>query len=246
MRIMRVMLAVYALTIAAGSARAQPARNHLDAKRHLRLGQQQLRAGQWDQAEAEFQAAIQVEPSLELAHYSLGQVYMATKRYPAAVSAYTACREAFVQSNARRALGDLSAQRQLDDFIQMLEDQKTALGTGRGNVLSGGQFEIDRRIADLRILQSHSKATSAIPAWISLALGSAEFRSGALADAEREYIEALKADPKLGEAHNNLAVVYMLTGRYDEARAEITAAEKSGFRINPQLATDLKHALERR
>ena len=64
-------------------------------------------------------------------------------------------------------------------------------------------------------------------------------------DAEREYLETLKADPKLGEAHNNLAVVYMLTHRYAEADAEIKAAEKSGFRVNPQLKDDLKKASAR-
>ena len=84
-----------------------------------------------------------------------------------------------------------------------------------------------------------------MPAWISLALGSAYFRSDALPDAEREYRAAIEVDPKLGEAHNNLAVVYMLTQRYAEADAEIKAAEKSGFRVNPQLKEDLKKASAR-
>ena len=42
--------------------------------------------------------------------------------------------------------------------------------------------------------------------------------------------------------HNNLAVVYMQTGRLAEADAEIKAAEKTGFRVNPQLKEDLKKA----
>jgi Flp pilus assembly protein TadD len=65
-------------------------------------------------------------------------------------------------------------------------------------------------------------------------------------DAEREYRAALAVDPKLGEAHNNLAVVCMLTGRYGEAEQEIKAAEKSGFKVNPQLKEDLKKASARR
>ena len=83
------------------------------------------------------------------------------------------------------------------------------------------------------------------PAWISIALGSAYFRSGAMPDAEREYLAAIKADPKLGEAHNNLVVLYMLTHRYAEANAELQAAEKSGFRVNTQLKDDLKKASAR-
>ena len=149
---------------------AQPTREHLDAMRHLRLGQDSLRLEQFDMAESEFQAAIRLEPSLEMAHYGLGQVYMATRRYPAAVHAYLACRDAFVVSNRQRALGDLEAQRALDDQFRAIEAQETAVAVGGG---SGQKFELDRTIADLRALQRNSTSTSGIPAWISVALGSA-------------------------------------------------------------------------
>ncbi len=54
-----------------------------------------------------------------------------------------------------------------------------------------------------------------------------------MADAEREYRAASKVEPKLGEAHNNLAVVLVLTGRLDDAEREMKAAEKAGFRVSP-------------
>ena len=94
-----------------------PSHEHLEALKHLRFGQDALRFEQFDRAETEFQAAIRFEPSLEMAHYGLGQVYMATKRYPAAVRAYLGCRDAFVVSNRQRALGNLRAQVALDDQI---------------------------------------------------------------------------------------------------------------------------------
>jgi tetratricopeptide (TPR) repeat protein len=243
---MRHLLAAVALTISTvAPAAAQPTKEHLDAMRHLRLAQENMHAEHWDKAEAEFRVAIKLEPSLEMAHYGLGQVYMATKRYSPAVGAFLSCRDTFVVSNARRGLHDADVQQALNDQIEGLEDQKGSLGAGRGNVLNGGQFDIDRRIADVKAYQRRSTATSGIPAWLSVALGSAYFRSGAMADAEREYLAALTAEPKLGEGHNNLAVVFLLTGRYAEAQAEIAAAEKYGFRVNPQLKSDLRHALER-
>jgi tetratricopeptide (TPR) repeat protein len=179
-----------------------------------------------------------------MAHYGLGQVYMATKRFPAAVSAYLACRDAVIANTAKRATNDLEAQRALDDQIRSLEDEKTLLISGRVTPLtSGGPIDLDRRISDLKARRFHdSKAMPVTPAWISIALGSAYFRSGAMPDAEREYLEALKADPRLGEAHNNLAVVYMLSGRYPQADAAIKAAEKAGFSVNPQLKQDIKKA----
>jgi len=243
-----VIAAAVLIAFAHTPAIAQPTREHLEAMRHLRLGQENLHAEHWDNAESEFQAALKLEASLEMAHYGLGQVYMATKRYAAAVSAYLGCRHAFISNTARRATNDLTAQRQLDDQIRALEDEKTLLATGRVNaMLSGGPIDLDRRISDLRARRFHdAKAMPETPAWISLALGSAYFRTGSLTDAEREYRETLKADAKIGEAHNNLAVVYMLTQRYGEAESEIKAAEKAGFKVNPQLKEDLKKASSRR
>ena len=48
-----------------------------------------------------------------------------------------------------------------------------------------------------------------VPPWVSLALGSAYFRAERFEDAEREYKATIAADSKAGEAHNNLAVVYL-------------------------------------
>ena len=45
---------------------------------------------------------------------------------------------------------------------------------------------------------------------------------------------------------NNLAARYLQTGRVPQAETEIKAAEKAGFRVNPQLKEDVKKALARR
>jgi Flp pilus assembly protein TadD len=88
--------------------------------------------------------------------------------------------------------------------------------------------------------------TTGVPAWVSLSLGSAYFRSGKLAEAEREYKEAIATDSRSGEAHNNLAVVFLETGRVAEADASIKEAKKAGFRVNPQLEQDIKDRLKSR
>jgi len=247
---MRALVMTIAMTtaLAASAAGQQSVKDHIDAMKHLRLGQENLRAEKWDLAEREFRAAVELEPPLEMAHYGLGQVYMATKRYPAAVQAYVGCRDAFLANMARDIHNDLLAERRLEDQIQALEDERTAITTGRVTpMLSSGAAELDRRIHDLRTQRFHEARTAAVvPTWISIALGSAYFRAGAMADAEREYRAAIAVDSKLGEAHNNLAVVCMLTGRFADAEQEIKAAEKSGFRVNPQLKEDLKKAAARR
>ncbi len=206
-----------------------------NAMGHLRLGRERVRAADWDAAETELRAAIELAPTLELAHYDLGQVYMTTRRFPEAVAAFLACRDAFNTNVSRRARRDSQADRQLEDHIRSLEEERDLLATGRTSLtILGGPAALDRRVAELRSRRTPYKGgVPPPPAWIEVALGSAYFRSGAMADAEREYRAAIVADPGVGEAHSNLAVVYLTTGRAADADAEITLAEKAGFNVNP-------------
>ncbi len=97
-------------------------------------------------------------------------------------------------------------------------------------------------LRDLEQVKKLDDGTPQPPAEISLALAGAYFRSGNLVEAEKENKNALKANPDFGQAHNNLAVLYMMGGKIPEAQAELALAEKSGFTINPKL----KEELERR
>jgi Flp pilus assembly protein TadD len=78
------------------------------------------------------------------------------------------------------------------------------------------------------------------PAEVSLALGSAYFRSDQFPDAEREWKVAVDANPTLGEAHNNLAALYAMTGRKKEAEEAVRSAERAGYRVHPKLKEDIK------
>jgi Tfp pilus assembly protein PilF len=79
-----------------------------------------------------------------------------------------------------------------------------------------------------------------IPAELSLALGSAYFRNNQALDAEREWLTASTSNPRLGEAHNNLAALYAMTGRKQEAEQAVRAAERARFRVDPRLKDDIK------
>jgi Flp pilus assembly protein TadD len=45
---------------------------------------------------------------------------------------------------------------------------------------------------------------------------------------------------KLGEAWNNLAVIYLQSGRKAMAEDAVTRAARAGFRVNPRLKDDIK------
>src|SRR5947208_1214930 len=150
---MQMTIAAVLVSLAGTITAAQaPDRNHQDAMRHLRLGQENLRVEHWDKAESEFRAAVQLDPLLELAHYGLGQVFMATKRFPAAVRAFLDCRSAFTQLAARDATHRLENEKRLLDQIQQLRDQKMLLQTGRVKVTDlGAQVQnVDMMIHELQ------------------------------------------------------------------------------------------------
>ena len=200
--------------------------------RHYRIGQDAFRNEHLDVAEREFRAAAKLDPTLELAPYGLGQVDMALKQYRAAIIAYEKCRDV-IRANAVRVAGDeLVYQRRIDEQIKALEDE-LRLYQGPGKNANTPAALANMRTIDMRIRAMKDAknrvlgGSDATPAWISLALGSAYFRTDALPDAEREYRAAIEVDPRLGEAHSNLAVVYMTTGRFSEADSEIKAAEKA-------------------
>ena len=196
----------------------------------------------FEQAVREFRAAIALDPLLVIAHYDLGQAYMALKAYPAAVKAYLGCRDAIDQLNSAQQGEDTERSHEIDDQIRGLQDLIRRMRTVRG---APDQNEhqvmmVEERIRVLEGLRFNGRDQHVqVPAELYLALGSAYFRQGAFAEAEREYTEAVKADAKLGPAHNNLAVIYMLSGRYKEAHVALQKAEKSGFPVNPNLKRDL-------
>lgn len=216
-----------------------------EAMRHYRAGKDAMAHEDLAQAETEFRLATKLDPLLVAAHHGLGQTMMATKRYPEAVDAFLAAREAFTQGQVREASTEMAVQRRLDDQIRALQDdvvaaRRQASGTNASRI----QDAIARNEDQIKTLQSLRKRGGEgplpTPHWLSFALGSAYFRSGDLAKAEQEYRAALKEKPDLGEGHLNLAVVCMLTGRLDEADSEIALAEKAGLKVPQGLKDDIQ------
>jgi tetratricopeptide (TPR) repeat protein len=221
----------------------------LQAEQHVKAGQELLSSERYQQALDSFREAIKLDPLMIMAHYGAGQAHMALKDYTAAVTSFESARSAFKERSAEILSTRLENDRAREDRIIVLRDkirenQERSLPQG-----STAARERDRRTQEWEIeiqrLQRVERIGTALelPAGLSLALGSAYFRSGQLKDAEREYRAAIDVQPKLGEPRNNLAVVLLLTGRPADASAQIKLAEKSGFKVPPGLKQDVENAL---
>ena len=214
------------------------------ALRHYRAGQEFMYAEDFPRAEREFDTATQLDRMLAIAHFGLGQALMAQRRYASAIRAFSNCRATYDEIAQLAATRSGEFNRRLEDQIQELRDSVTLLRSGRMQVSGAAHriMKLETRITQLENARRRSGNNFQAPAEVSLSLGSAYFRHGRLADAEDAYKEALNVDSWFGEAHNNLAVVYLFSDRYDEAREAAEEAERHGYRVNPQLTQDIENA----
>lgn len=219
------------------------------ARKHYENAKKLLRGETFDEAIVELRQAVFHDPKLIMAHYDLGKAYMTTRDYGRAVDAYKACRDAYVALASDVVSGGLAAAQNREDRIREIREHireleqaptRTALSERQK------QLEIVRLhgvLTSLEQMRGDRPGDTTVPAELSLALGSAYFRNDKLEDAEREYKAAVAARPKLGEAHNNLAALYVMTGRAEEARVHVKLAEKAGFSVHPNLKKDIERAL---
>lgn len=235
-------------TLAAGATRAQTPDQKQRAQIHYRLGWDALRAENWAEAEREFRKALEFHPRFNLAYYGLGKSYMAMKNFPSAVAAFTSCRDLYGQQASTELTNQLARnqrrEEQLFELRQLVRDYAAAGQSVQRQVRQDRTVQqLQEMILELERQRQRGSTMGTdmeVPAFVSLALGSAHFRAGSMSDAEREYLAAISTKPDLGEAHNNLAVVYLETGRIDLAEREVKLAEKAGFRVHPQLKEDIR------
>jgi Flp pilus assembly protein TadD len=234
-------------------ARTAPARTPEQAlaKEHHRKGRELMRSEKYPEAIEELREAVRLDPDLIMAHYDLGQSYMAVREYATAVNAYGACREAWVKFADALQRGDFEADAMREDRIRELRDQLRELqripatpGTSQYAQIQAEMARIENLIQSLDMNQTRGIQRLELPGELSLALGSAYFRSGQLDEAEKAYQAAVTVQPKLGQAHNNLAVVYLMTKRPADAKEAVKRAEKAGFKVSSELKKDIDAAVK--
>ena len=228
--------AVLAVAVSASAQGLLDQQRQEDARARYRAGEELMRSGAFEQAEGEFKAATELHPGLVPAYCSLGQARMAQQKYAAAVRAYTDCRERIIREGNLDTRSKMETDQRRRDEIRDLEDSVSRFP-------NSGAMAWGWSVSALRNQRPESPDLPRIPAEVSLGLGSAHFRMGQMTEAEQSYRSAIAVNDKLGEAHNNLAVICMLSGRLEEAEREIKAAEKAGFAVNAKFKDDLKQRL---
>lgn len=231
---------IAALVIASAiNVSAQATADRQQARLHNQLGWEQMAAEQWQGAATSFQRAIDIDPTFEIPYYGLGRAHLALKQFADAVDALTKCKSLFEAQAGRQFSNRQEAQRFRNDRLTELDEQirqVQSLPASSRNQDLLRQLHNQRRDIHSALQRGNGMTIDiTVPPFVSLSLGSAYFRSGKMADAEREFKAASEADRRSGEALNNLAVVYLETQRFNLALEAVVAAKKTGFKVNPDL-----------
>jgi tetratricopeptide (TPR) repeat protein len=237
----RHLLAAFALSLAIGplhvhSQLASEA-DRTAALVLFRTGQEYLAAEQFERAIDAFSKAVQKDHLLSIAHYGIGQANMNLRRYASAAQAYKDCIEVLRTVHGLQQTGNVDAEKRRDDEVHEL---RALRDRGWRGLTRPQALVAEQHLRDLETQSHNIGGAFRPPAETLLALGSAYFRNGDRDAAEENWKAALDVNPNYGEAHNNLAVVYMQTNRLFEAEQEMKLAEKDGFAVNPQFKADLR------
>jgi tetratricopeptide (TPR) repeat protein len=203
-----------------------------------------MREESWADAAKAFQQAIEIDREHEGAYYGLGLSSIRLKKYSDAIAAYLKCRDLYSAQAGKQFSNRQDAQRYRQDRLTEIDEVIRQYQSGPQT--AGSQDRLRQLQQQRRDIQeyinrgSNMTVENSVPAFVSLALGSAYFRTEQWAEAEREYKAAIASDPKSGEAFNNLAVVYLQTGRIKEAEESVKAAERAGYKVHPQLKQEIK------
>jgi tetratricopeptide (TPR) repeat protein len=243
MRATVVFAVVLMVALATSPAHAQKIADEQSRRQALeayRAGQEFMSSERYEQAVEAYSTAISKDPLLTMAHYQLGQAHMALKRPASALQAYKGCLDAMEALHHLQESNKFEVDKQRQQEIRELRSEMDSLNQLKTVGLLK-RAVIEQRLQDLQTQRS-SSGTEPFrpPAFVLLAVGSAHFRNGDANAAEQNWRAAADANPKLGEAHNNLAVVYMQKGQRAEAENAVKQAEKAGFKVNPQLKEDIK------
>ena len=203
-----------------------------------------------DKAEKKLLEALAIMPEHADAYYLMAQIQLKRKEFSQALASITAAEKnyatiaKFHTFTHQQYLDQLRQQRQglqeqLDQIRERLS-QMPASSHGRSDYEKSTQA-ITRTIQQIDTrLNSPIPPTFEIPAGYFYIHGNVLYRLGMLVDAAAQYQEAIRIDPNLGNAYNNLALVSFSLGKYQEALDCLLRAEAAWVKINP----DFRRALE--
>jgi tetratricopeptide (TPR) repeat protein len=192
-----------------------------NADAHIKLGTLYQNRNMLDEAIAEFEKAVEIDPGSVVARGSLAVIYESQGKITKAIEEYKEIVKLQPDSApAHTGLGLLYQQADMIDeaIAEMVTAIQLAPGSAAARINLGIIYQkkgmIDEAIEQFRELVEMQPGSPMIRGM----LGDLYREKGDLSQAEAEFEEALKLDPNMGLVHYSLAALYLQQGnKLDEA-----------------------------
>lgn len=240
-----VATVLFCLSSGAGLVRAQAAsydpHKAMLAKGHFDKGMKLVVQGKEGEGEAELLEAVKIFPELADAHVQLGNLSMRRKNFTEGLERYLQAQHALGRLQGVARSQGMERQRQIQENLDVLRERVSQLQRSQ---VPGAEGKIEQNLAQIEKLEQEQKKPLAtdrvpIPAELYFLTGNARMNLERFDDAIQDYKMALSLNPNFGEAHNNLAVIFLYRKDYGRAWEHVHAAEKAGVRINPEFREEL-------
>jgi hydroxyacylglutathione hydrolase len=224
-------------------------KEYKSAEKYLQKGINSFHNGNLKNAEKQFLKCLEKFPQYAEAHFFLSQIFYQkgelsnaliriekAKHDSEAMAKILLNAEKEAESQKRvkrleleRQMGNLRTEWELQDSTCVLT---AAINATRSEI---NAFEGQEVVS--------IAPSSAIPANYFYLHGNIFFRLKDYDNARKQYLAAVQIDPKHGEAYNNLANLYYMSHRYDEALDCLSQSISSGAKINDNLKAAIFAAL---
>jgi tetratricopeptide (TPR) repeat protein/TolB-like protein len=226
---------------------------------HFYLGASQLRLGNRWKAQAQFRAAVQVDPSVPEPYKALGDLFMSSPRrlHDQAIEAYQKALEARpFFADAYVGIGDARAAKgQVDRAITDYQKALTYQPLNPRVYQSLGKIYYAEKGLYYESVEAYKKAIDLDPVFVDARMGLGEVYEdkGLYAEAAEEYKKVVDLDPKHTGALYNVALVYEKVDpkealdrweRYIQVASQIPS-EKDGVDFARQHIRKLRRQLEK-
>lgn len=212
------------------------------------IGEYYVKTPNPEEAKPHLDAALKLDPRKASVHFALGNMHHKMKQTQPAKAAYekavAADPRGFPRAYLRLGLYEYDAGEKTKDFTKateilekyvLMEDDAEGLSTGRSRL---GAIYVQKNDPK-KAVEHLEKAKELNPAdpWVYYYLGEAHTKARNFTAAEKEYLACIEKDPKFGEAHFKLAVLYQQDEQDEKAIQHYKAAAADpGFKQKGQAA----------
>lgn len=198
-----------------------------EISKKIKAGVALFRAGKLADANRIFQKIIKASPSVALAHYNLGLVYLTQKKIPEAAAAFAQClKYAPKSAMAHAKLAECYIRTgKLQQAVKHIETSLTINPDQHGLLGELGRLQVHFKDWE-KARYCFSKAAQMQPGNASILnnLGNVCNALDQRGDAQKAYHQAIKADPDNAQAYYNLANLHLRAGNETAARTGMIKA----------------------